>query len=57
MLLADVLVRSPGVLFNSMTGRTHINSGYKYPGLGTLNYIETGGYNQVEVQIRDEKPS
>ena len=43
-----------------MTGtvETDINSGYKYPDpSGTLNYRETGGSNQVEVQIRVDKPS
>ena len=35
-----------------------INSGYKYPDPpGTLNYRETGGSNQVEVQIRVDEPS
>ena len=38
--------------------RTDINSGYKYPDPpGTLNYRETEGSNQVEVQIRVDKPS
>ena len=43
-----------------MTGtiETDINSGYKDPDpSGTLNYRETRGSNQVEVQIRIDKPS
>ena len=43
-----------------MTGtvETDINSGYKYPDPpGTLKYRDTGGANQVEVQIRVDKPS
>ena len=45
---------------SSMTGtvETDINSGHKYPDPpGTLHYTETGGSNQVEVQIRVDKPS
>ena len=45
---------------SGMTGtvETDINSGYKYPHPpGTLNYRETGGSNQAEVQIRVDKPS
>ena len=40
------------------TSRGDKNSGYKYSDPpGTLNYRETGGSNQVEVQIRVDKPS
>ena len=44
----------------SMTGTvdTDMNFGNKYPNPpGTLNYRETGGSNQVEVQIRVDEPS
>ena len=50
--LSQVLLRYHCVL------SVDINSGYKYPDPpGTLNYRETGGSNQVEVQIRVDKPS